>query len=184
MTTKKLEGKFCYLSPISHEDAEKYFVWLNDLETSIYLRTFTQIITLPQEKQALQELTQDNHVMGIVDKRTNSVIGNCGLMEVDFINRTAELGIFIGEKEYRGKGFGEDATNLMLDFGFNALNLNNIWVRIYSYNEASMNLFRKCGFKVIGRRREAKIIGNAKYDEILMDIVASEYLSVYIKNLL
>ena len=184
MTTKKLEGKFCYLSPISLEDTEKYYVWLNDLETSIYIRTFTQIITLPEEKQILQQIGDKNYVMGIIDKRTNTLIGNCGLMDIDFINRSAELGIFIGEKDYRNKGFGEDATNLMLDFGFNALNLHNIWVKVYSYNEASMNLFRKCGFKIIGRRREAKIIGDSKYDEVLMDILSSEYLSVFIKKLL
>ncbi|MCU0338126.1 MAG: GNAT family N-acetyltransferase [Sediminibacterium sp.] len=106
------------------------------------------------------------------------------MVEVDFINRTAEYGIFIGEKEARSKGFGLDATLLMLDYGFNVLNLHNIKVHIYSFNERSLNLFRKSGFKMIGRRREAKIIGNQKYDEVMMDLLASEFESRFIKELI
>lgn len=181
MTTKKLEGKTCYLSPVRLEDADKYYEWLNDAEVAINLRVFPQIITLHQEKNILADLP---YMMGISNKTTNTLIGNCGLTDVDFINRSAEYGIFIGDKSVQGKGFGEEATRLMLDFAFNALNLYNIWVRVFSFNKRSLNLFRKCGFKIIGRRREAKIIGGQKYDEILMDLLASEYTSVYIQNLL
>jgi RimJ/RimL family protein N-acetyltransferase len=184
MITKKLEGNLCYLSPLSSEFAEPFYVWLNDLENSVYLRAFPWILTLNQERQWLDSIPPNDYVMAIIDKRTNSLLGNCALVGVDLINRTAEYGIFLGEKESRGKGFGEDATRLMLDFGFNVLNLHNIWVHIYSFNESSLNLFRKCGFKMIGRRREAKIIGHQKYDEVLMDLLAEEFESVFVNKIL
>jgi RimJ/RimL family protein N-acetyltransferase len=183
MITRKMEGELCYLSPLSGEFAESFYVWLNDLENSVYLRAFPWILTLNQERQWLETIPANDYVMAIIDKRTNSLLGNCALVEVDFINRTAEYGIFIGEKEARGKGFGLDATQLMLDYGFNVLNLHNIKVHIYSFNESSLNLFRKCGFKMIGRRREAKIIGNQKYDEVMMDLLASEFESRFMKEL-
>ncbi|MCU0447493.1 MAG: GNAT family N-acetyltransferase [Microscillaceae bacterium] len=183
MVSKKLAGSLCYLSPLSGEFAESFYVWLNDLENSVYLRAFPWILTLSQERQWLETIPPHDYVMAIIDARTNTLLGNCGLVEVDFINRTAEYGIFIGEKEARSKGIGSDATMLMLDYGFNVLNLHNIKVHIYSYNEKSLNLFRKCGFKMIGRRREAKIIGNQKYDEVMMDLLATEFEGSLLKKL-
>ncbi len=185
MFIRKMEGNLCYLSPVSIEDAEQHYEWLNDLNTAIYLRTFSQIITLEQERQWLSETNQNNHyVLSIIDKKTDHLIGNCGIHEVDLVNRSGEYGIFIGDPAYRSQGFGTEATQLMLDFGFNALNLHNIWVRVYAYNQASLCLFKKCGFKIIGHRREAKIIGDQKHDEILMDLISNEYQSIYIKKLL
>jgi len=94
------------------------------------------------------------------------------------------LGIAIGEKAYWNKGYGQDATKLLLDYGFNLLNLNNIMLGVFSFNERAVNCYRKVGFKEIGRRRQARIIGGKKFDVILMDILAEEFESVYVKKFL
>ena len=63
----------------------------------------------------------------------------------------------VGEKEYRDKGYGQDATKLLLDYGVNLLNLNSIMLGTFSFNERAINCYKKVGFKEIGRRRQARL---------------------------
>jgi RimJ/RimL family protein N-acetyltransferase len=187
MKTKKLIGKKCYLSPVDFDDVSKYYEWINSPETSIYLTLFDSVITLQQELSGLEAMCKpesNNRIFAIVDISTNNLIGNCGLHHVDLVNRNAEFGIFIGEASYLNKGFGEEATRLVLDFGFYALNLHNIWLRTFSFNKRAQKMFARIGFKEMGRKREVKIMGEKKFDEILMDILSSEFEGDYLKKII
>lgn len=182
---KKIIGKKCYLSPINIDDAEKYTEWINDLEVAIYLNFLTQLITLEKEKEILEKMIKENdYIFSIVDFKTNKLIGSCALISLDFINKNAVFGIFIGNKKYWNKGYGEEATKLLLDYGFNILNLNNIMLSGVEYNKRAIKCYEKCGFKIIGRRRKSKIVAGKIYDMIYMDIVSDEFKSIYIKNII
>lgn len=182
---KKLKGKKCSLSPIAPSDAEQYCKWLNDMEVGIFLEIAHQQLSLEKEESILKQMAnRGDTIFGIIDNKTEKLIGNCGLHNLDHLNRKAEFGIFIGDKKMWGRGYGTEATQLILDYGFNILNLHNIWLRVFSYNERAFRSYEKCGFKAIGRRREVKIIGGIKYDEILMDLLATEYKSIYIKKII
>ena len=178
---KKIVGKKCYLSPVNIEDAPKYTEWLNDLEISSTLQITHQILSEEIEKEILIKLSKEN-LFAIVDIKNDELIGGCGFVNVDQLNRNAEFGIFIGNKDYWGKGYGTEATNLTLDFGFNILNLNNIMLKVYSYNRRAAKCYEKCGFKEIGRRRKSRIIGGKMHDEIYMDILAEEFKNSVIKR--
>lgn len=119
---------------------------------------------------------------GTKDVQTDEIIGSIGLHEINNINRTATLGIFIGNKEYWSKGYGTEAIQLILDFGFNYLNLNNIDLALMEFNERALKCYEKCGFKEIGRKRKCNFINGKYYDSILMDILAEEFTDSYIKN--
>jgi RimJ/RimL family protein N-acetyltransferase len=93
------------------------------------------------------------------------------------------LGIAIGVKTYWGKGYGQEAIRLLLDYGFNLLNLNSVMLGTFSFNERAIHCYRQVGFKEIGRRRQARIIAGKKYDAVLMDILAEEFESVYVAGL-
>ncbi len=178
---KKIVGRKCYLSPINIDDADKYAEWLADIEVSRFLQITHQILTVPMEREILSKLSNDN-ILAIVDLKSDELIGSCGFVELDLLNKKAEYGIFIGNKGYWGKGYGKEATTLALDFGFNILNLNNIMLKVYSYNKGAIKCYEKCGFKLIGRRRSTRIINKTAYDEIYMDILASEFkTSIYSK---
>lgn len=182
---KKLVGKKCYLSPINIDDAEKYLEWLTDLEVSLYFKVFSQSLTIEKEREILTEMSKkQDHVFGIIDLETDKLIGNCSLFDIDRINGKAEFGIFIGDKNFWSKGYGTEAGKLIVDYGFNILNLHNIFLEAYSFNKRAIKSYEKIGFKIIGRRREARIIGNKKFDEIYMDILSNEFESVYIEKLL
>ncbi len=179
---KKLVGERIYLSPRNNEDVEKFTEWLNDFETTDYIGRSAYITTLDGERQYFEENMNKNYNFFIVTLEDDKLIGTIGLEQYDFINRTATLGIFIGDKDYRSKGYGAESINLILDYGFNYLNLNNIKLNLMSFNERALKCYQKCGFKEYGRRRECKFINGKYYDSIEMDILASEFEGNYIKN--
>ncbi|MBN2461515.1 MAG: GNAT family N-acetyltransferase [Candidatus Cloacimonetes bacterium] len=180
---RKLIGDKCYLSPINMDDAPKYTEWLNDMEIIQYLDIANQQLNLEKERIILEEMIKKgNQIFAIVLLETDELIGNCSLFDIDQRNRSAELGIFIGEKKYWNRGYGTEAIRLLLDYGFNILNMNNILLEVYSYNEKGLHTYEKAGFKIIGRRREAKYMAGKYWDIIFMDITAAEFASIYIKK--
>lgn len=181
---KKIVGKRLYLSPINPEDVEKYTEWINDLEISVNLSVSHRLITVAVSKEIFEHLVKDGFCFAIVDLDKDELIGYCNLTSVVNTQRTAELWIFIGNKEYWGKGYGQEAVNLVLNFGFNLLNLNNIMLKVIEFNKRAIKCYEKCGFKMIGARRESIVFGDKKYDEYYMDILASEFKVDIVDNTL
>lgn len=184
MYFKKLIGEMVYLSPMNPEDCEKYAEWINDIEVSSNLGLVKKQINEFIEREMLQNLSKQEFNFAIVDKKNDEAIGSVGLFQIDYINRSAEVGIFIGNKNYWGKGYGSDALNLMLDFTFNILNFNSVKLKTYSYNSRAINCYKKVGFKEVGALREGKIIAGEKYDIIVMDILSNEFKNSYIKKII
>jgi len=182
---KKLVGEKCYLSPVDGSEAEKVAEWSNDLHVAIRTGDLSDMITIEEQKGYLQGMSSSTgYGFYIVRKSDDEIIGIARLMRINFINRNAVMGMFIGEKNNRGKGIGTEAANLLLDFGFNVLNLRNMMIEAFSFNKASINMCKKCGFKEIGRRRKAIIYGNNEYDEVFMDILNEEFKESIINKVL
>lgn len=179
---KKIIGERIYLSPRSIEDAELYTEWMNDFETTDYIGRSHQMMTLENEKKYLEENINNEEVFAIVETENDKLIGTVGLHEINNVKRKATLGIFIGDKEYRSKGYGTEAIRLILDYGFNYLNLNNIKLDLMEFNERALACYKKCGFKEYGRRRKCNFVNGKYYDTIEMDILAEEFEGSYIKN--
>lgn len=176
---KKIIGERCYLSPISMEDVPKYTNWLNDFEVVVSTTLYSRIVDVEAESAALAELKK-GYNFAIRLNQTNELIGNIGLNDVDFLHRTAELGIIIGNKTYWKQGYGKEAIELLLDFTFNILNIKNVYLKVYEFNVPGIKLYEKVGCKIAGRLRKALEINGNRYDLILMDILAEEYKSVYV----
>ncbi len=182
---KKLVGEKCYLSPCSLQDAEKWTAWDNDLQVTLPLgdEAYTPY-SLEKMKDILGNVIKSqDHIFDIVELESDTLIGRCMLFDIDRVNRKAMLGIVIGEKTYWNKGYGQDATKLLLDYGFNLLNLNSVMLGTFDFNQRAIACYKKVGFKEIGKRRQARIIGRKKFDAILMDILAEEFESVYVSKL-
>ena len=185
-TYRMLAGEKCYLSPCRPEDAERWAEWFNDLEVTIPLGDEAYTPTsLLGEQEAIRDVLENNrHVFSIVDQETDRVIGRCMFFNVDAVSRTAMMGIVIGEKDHWDQGYGQEAISLLLDYGFNLLNLHSVMLGTFAFNQRAIHCYEKVGFKLIGRRREARIIAGEAYDLILMDILAREFESPYLKPLL
>lgn len=179
---KKLEGKKCFLSPVDKHYADEVVVWSNDLNIALKTHDAQDFINHEKQTSYLELMTQGlNHAYMIVEKHTEKPIGLCRLMHVDGIHKTATLGIFIGNKDFLGKGIGEDALRLLIDYAFNFLNIHNIWLYVAEYNLRACNLYKRLGFKEIGRRRQSLYVGGKYYDEIYMDLLSSEFEGTLLK---
>ena len=179
---KKLIGERIYLSPRSIDDAELFTEWLNDFETTDYTGRSGQLTTLVGERKYLEENSTPEATFAIVTLNDDKMIGTIGLESINTINRTATLGIFIGDKEFRNQGYGTEAMRLILDYGFNYLNLHNIKLDLMEFNERALACYKKCGFKEYGRRRKCEFVNGKYYDSIAMDILREEFTESYIKN--
>lgn len=179
---RKLLGEKCYLSPVCMDDVEKYTEWLNDMEIGQFVTLSDTVLDIDKEGVLLRKLMDEEHIFAIVEKDTNKVIGNCGIHNVSQVHRNASLGIFIGEKTFWNQGIGTEATNLLLDFAFNILNLHNIYLSVMSYNKRAIRCYEKIGFKKIGVQREFMFVSGKYHDVYLYDMLASEFTSPYIKK--
>lgn len=135
-----------------------------------------------QKKDFLNEHANQRAAFVIVTLDDNKMIGTVCLEEFNDIDRTATLGIFIGDKNYRSKGYGTEAIRLILEYGFKYLNLQNIKLDLMEFNGRALKCYQKCGFKEYGRRRKCKYINGKYYDTISMDILAEEFEGDYIRN--
>ena len=132
---KKLVGDRIYLSPRNSEDVEKFTEWLNDFETTDYLGRSGILTTLDGEKKYLEQNSSQEASFVIVTIKDNKMIGTVSLENINHINRCATLGIFIGDKEFRSKGYGTEAIKLILEYGFKYLNLHSIKLDLLSANK-------------------------------------------------
>ncbi len=182
MLYKKLVGEKVYLSPINSKYYEKYTEWLNSMDVTIGLGIFNQIWSVEAEKKKLEEMELDNTVrqFAIARADTNELIGNCGIFSINNINRSATVGIFIGDKNNRTIGLGRDAMALLLDFAFSYLNIHTINLELFEFNEVAYNMYKKVGFKEVGRFREKAYIKGEYHNTIVMDITKADFSkSVY-----
>lgn len=173
---KKLVGKKVYLSPINPDDYEIYTKWMNDKEITDNLGNTAFINTIIGEKSWIENAGKNGDAnLAIVSTHDDKLLGNISLMDIDRISGTATLGIFIGENENRSKGIGREAISLILDFGFNIQNLNNIDLKVFAFNERAINCYKKVGFKEYGRRHNSKFLNGTYHDEIFMETLKDEF---------
>lgn len=179
---KKLLGDRIYLSPRNSEDVELFTEWLNDFEITDYTGRSGMLTTLTGEKKYLEDNSSSEATFVIVTIEDNKMIGTVSLEDINTINRTATLGIFIGDKNYRDKGYGTESIKLILEYGFKYMNLNNIKLDLMAFNTRALKCYEKCGFKEYGRRRKCEFVNGKYYDSISMDILAEEFEGDFIRN--
>ena len=82
-------------------------------------------------------------LFGIVVRETDRLIGSIGLNQIDFRYRSASLGMMMGEKSMWGKGYGTEATRLVVRYAFEELHLNRVQLHVYEYNLRGMRVYEK-----------------------------------------
>lgn len=183
---KKLIGDRIYLSPKGTSDAEieKFTEWMNDFQITDFTGRSGQITTWIGEKEWLENIAKntDSRVFNIVELTGNKLIGTIGLEHINWIGRSAVLGIFIGDKEFRSNGYGTEAIKLLMEYGFKYLNLHSIRLDLIAINERAHKCYIKCGFKDTGYSREEIFLNGKYYDKLHMDILENEFEGDYIRN--
>ena len=183
---KKLVGDRIYLSPkgTSDEEVEKYTEWMNDFQVTDFTGKSCQITTLLKEKEYLENSAKniEHRSFNIIELNSNKLIGTIGLEHFNWIERSAVLGIFIGDSDFRSNGYGTESINLLLEYGFKYLNLHSIRLDLLSVNERAHKCYLKCGFKDTGCSREEIFLNGKYYDKLHMDILEYEFKGDFIRN--
>jgi diamine N-acetyltransferase len=173
-----LVGELVALGPAHRGLMPLIWKWENDLELSLLTGDPARPLT-PEGIEAVYEhfskAGPDATGFAVYERATLRPIGTAGLSSINASHRTAELGIGIGEHDCWGKGYGTEATRLVLDYAFTMLGLNNVMLRVFSYNERAISAYKRAGFQEIGRRREAQRVGDRAYDVIFMDCLARDF---------
>lgn len=117
----------------------------------------------------------DSLAMAIHERAGNRLIGTCALSQLDGDNGSALYHITIGEKDAWGRGYGTEATQLMVDHAFGVLGLHRVALFVFEFNERAIRAYRRCGFVVEGRSRESIFRDGRWWDEIAMSVLESDW---------
>ena len=181
-----LTGQKVSLGPLRKDLLPLYHRWLNDLEVIRTLNIGIRPRRLESEEAWYEDTLEDSSEVSftVYDRESLQPIGITDLHRISQIDQRSEFGIHIGDKEHWDRGYGTEATALTLDYGFNALNLHTILLRVFSYNERAIKVYERVGFKPVGRWRGAHRVGGRAFDVIFMDCLATEFTSLQVRDLL
>jgi len=172
-------GERIRLRAPEREDLPKFVDWLNDPEVREGIS-----IVLPFS-QAEEEIWFDEmikrpapeHPMAIEIREADgwTMVGTCGFHEIYWRNRSAEVGILIGDKTRWNLGYGTEVMRLLLNHGFQTLNLNRISLQVFENNPRAIRTYKKVGFRREGVKRQAMYLSGQYHDIILMSVLRSEW---------
>lgn len=170
-----LIGERIYLRPLELGDAATITPWFNDQAVIRHLLRHQPMSVRAEEEWLAKAGQGDDVILGIVLKDGDRLIGSTGLHKFDWRCRHAAFGIVIGIQEEWGKGYGTEATKLIVRHGFETLNLNRIWLEVYEYNQRGQHAYEKAGFQLEGRWRQHTFRDGRYWDVLLMGVLRDEW---------
>ena len=174
----RIEGNTIIIRKLKRSDAQSIFQHAKHSDIARYtmvphpykLKDAEDFIKITHRKICKKESCE----LGIELKEIGQIIGMVGLMNIDYKNKNAEIGYWLG-KEYWGKKIMKEAIFLILGFGFKQLKLVRIYARVMHPNIASAGLLEKQGFKYEGRLRKATLREDKWMDELRYSILSNEF---------
>ena len=177
MSSVFISGRQTYLRGLTHVDLPILLIWTSDREVTHYLyRGF-----FPAHLEALEhayKLMVNSSVeqeVAICAREDERIIGIGGLHNINTVARSAELRILIGEKCWWGRGCGTEATQLLLAWAFEILNLHKVWLGVNAAQANAVRVYEKVGFTREGVLRDEVWRNGRYYDALRMSLLASEY---------
>lgn len=174
-----LKGKKVYLTSIEKEDLEQLRNWRNREDYRKYFREYREISRDMQMSWYESKVLKDNSTImfAIRDNETEILLGCCGLCYINWVNRHADLSLYIGyDNSYiDDMGLAEEACELLFDYGFKELALNKIWTEIYEFDEKKLVLYHKLGFKRDGFLREQYYYDGKWWGSHMLSLLEKEW---------
>jgi RimJ/RimL family protein N-acetyltransferase len=171
-----LKGRLVYLREYRKSDIALAHKYINDYEVRRMLVPGIPFpLRLEEEEKWYdsQSAFKDTYNFAISKIEDDEYIGGCGINEVDWKNRVATVGIFLG-RQFWNEGFGTDAMKTLLKFIFDQMNMNKAKLNVYSFNKRAIKSYSKCGFQIEGTLRQEIFRDGAFHEEIIMGILKTE----------
>ena len=171
------EGKFVILRALEKEDLTSLKEWRNSLHVRKSTREY-KLLNMINQKNWFESIHQSNPpkdiMFGILNKR-KKLIGVTGLTYIDWKNRNSEISIYFSTKNWQTKPEAKEVINLIMEYGFEELNLNRLYVEIFSLMKENIKLFTKMKFFKEGQLREKIWRQNKWWDTLICSKLAKEY---------
>jgi RimJ/RimL family protein N-acetyltransferase len=173
----RIEGDLIVLRKHVAANAEAFQRWYSDPEVARLARYQDAPMRSDEIDRffQLRALGAESLTMAIHDRDTNRLIGSCAFSQVDGDNGSAMFHITIGEKDMWGRGYGTEATRLMIDHAFGTLGLHRVALTVFEFNERAIRAYRRCGFVIEGRSRESIYRDGRWWDELSMSVLSTEW---------
>jgi RimJ/RimL family protein N-acetyltransferase len=171
-------GASVRLRPIERDDLPHFVEWFGDPEVRHHLDLYLPFSLAQEERwfeSLLERLDRQEAVMLTIETVEGAHIGNVSLMPINWKDRSAELGITIGDKSYWDKGYGSDAVRTMVRVAFRKMNLHRVYLRVHEDNARGIRCYEKVGFRHEGTMRESVFKEGAYYDVHVMSMLESEF---------
>lgn len=158
------------LRPILRSDLEKLNKWKNDEEIFMYLGGGFSPQSIDQQSLWIDKIINidDKNKRFIIDI-DNEAIGLIGLYNIHNIYQNCEVGMYIGEKDFHGKGYAKEAYNLIEQYALDYLNMRKIKLFAVCDNSNATNFWHKLGFETVGTLREERYIKGKFRDLLIME---------------
>lgn len=167
----KIMDEKIILREIRKTDLPSCIEWLKDPEVTRFLSNNVKNVTEQEELQWFKTIknSKTDIVFSIISANEHKYIGNCGLHKINWPEKTCEMGIFIGNRNFWNKGFGTSAIGLLLDFAIKNVGIKNIRLLVYEYNLRAKKVYEKCGFTVIETLKDHHLFDNKYWDTYVME---------------
>lgn len=167
------------LRAVEREDVKLFYQWVNDPEVTRGLVLYLPM-SLPEEERWYERIQERDprerpFAIDLHDAGGWRLIGNCGAFNLEWIYRSAELGIMIGDKSVWDQGLGTRVMVLLLRHCFETLNLNRVGLQVYASNTRARRSYVKAGFVEEGCMRQALFKGGRYHDLYIMSVLRSEW---------
>lgn len=177
-----LENDLIKLRAPEWTDLELLYTWENDVEVwpvSNTLAPFSKDVLKRYLNNAHEDIFQARQLRLMIDlKEGNDIpaetIGAIDLFNFEPYHLRAGVGILIGNKKLRGKGYASQALGILIDYTFITLGLHQLYCNVFTDNETSLKLFKNNGFKIIAEKKDWIRIGNKWHNEYLMQLINSD----------
>lgn len=169
-------GQRLYLRPLEPtQDYHHVAQWHNGEEMRSYFNVYPTSDT--RMKERLDDFYRNfQHILlGVVLKDNNTLIGIVGLKDINTLNQNAEFYVKI-DPSVQGKGYGTEATTLMIHYGFMELNLHRIQTQDMEENIGGWRADEKAGFKLDGTLRQAILRFGHYHNVRVYSILRSEFM--------
>ena len=159
-----LESERIHLIPISEKDTSDIVRWRNSVRNQFIDR---RLFTEESHNRWLHTMVETGKVAQfVISVKGKERIGSVFLRDIDYHNNKAEFGIFIGENHYQGCGYGTEAAQLIMQYGFEQLGLHKITLRALKTNKKALRSYEKAGFQLEGCFKDDVLI-DGKYETIV-----------------
>lgn len=163
-----IEGEKIYLRGLEESDISgNYFHWFDDDEVCAHNshHRFPNSVAKMKDFLDHQNTGVDVLILAVIVREGDVHIGNIAFRQIDYIHRSAEYAIIVGEKKYWGKGYAFEASCLLLKHGFDNLNLHRIFLGTPANNLGMVKLAESLGMTMEGVGRE-EFFKNGRYQDV------------------